>query len=88
MRRKNSGKCFLNVFRRPDLPKSKLPKKGNVSDAIKGADNFIELVYECRSFPNLLKQRLEQEMLEDRLKEQEEDSSPTFTLFNVSMNFE
>ena len=74
-------KTFVHV-RRPDLPKSKLPKKGNVSDAIKGADNLIELVYECRSYPNILKQRLEKEILGDKLEEQEEDSSPKFTLFH------
>ena len=73
---------------RPDLPKSKLPMKGKVSDAIKGFDNLIRLVYECRSYPNILKQRFEKEILGDKLEEQEEDSSLKFALFHVSLNSE
>ena len=42
------------LVRRPDLTKSKIPKKGKLVDAKKGGNNCILLAYECRSMPNQL----------------------------------
>ena len=42
------------LVRRPDLTKSKIPKKGKLVDAEKGENNCILLAYECRSMPNQL----------------------------------
>ena len=52
-------KAFI-LCRREDLPKSKLPKKGKISDAIKGERNLIALVYECLTLPNLMKQKIKE----------------------------
>ena len=38
-----------------DLSRSKLPKKGNVENAVNEASNLISLAFQCQSLPNLMK---------------------------------
>ena len=42
-------KIFI-LARKKDIPKSKLPKKGKLDDAIKGEKNLISLSFECRNY--------------------------------------
>ena len=50
------------IARKQDLPRSKLPKKGNVESALNGASNLISLAFQCRLLPNLMKKKIEDEM--------------------------
>ena len=52
-------KTFI-MSRKSDLPKSKLPKKGKVADAILGERNLISIAYSCRALPNILFQQLKE----------------------------
>ena len=57
-------KCNANELgsficvRKTDLPKSNLPKKGKISDAIKGENNLNSMAYGCRQMPNITKEKV------------------------------
>ena len=49
-------KSFI-LARSKDLPRSRLPKRGKVGDAILGENNLLKLAFDLRSAPNLLLQQ-------------------------------
>ena len=51
-------KSFI-LARSKDLPRSRLPKKGKIGDAILGENNLLKLAYDLRMSPNLLHQQKE-----------------------------
>ena len=46
------------LARRDDVPKSKLPNKGKIADAIRGEINLISMAFNFRTKPNLLLSKL------------------------------
>ena len=45
---KGDGLKIFIIARKQDIPKSNLPKKGKLDNAIKGEKNLFSLDFECR----------------------------------------
>ena len=62
----NELKSFILV-RKTELPKSKLPQKGKIIDAIKGENNLLSIAFGCKEMNNIVKMRIENVEKNDQL---------------------
>ena len=72
-----------------DLPVSKLPNKGNISNAIQGETNLISIAYNYCSLPNLLRKQLLEEEDNGEFIDWEETNNRSgnkdiFTIVNIN----
>ena len=75
-------KIFI-LSRKQDIPKSKLPKKGKLDDAIKGEEKLISVDFWCKKMNCIANEQLCEAIAEVLYKEEDD-----VILFSIKMHVE
>ena len=80
---KGDGLKIFIIARKQDIPKSNLPKKGKLDNAIKGEKNLISLDFECRKMKCIADEKF-REAIDEELDSEEDD----LILFSLKIHLE